>query len=308
MPQVTVLSQHADRFAQLINDAKLPDITLTAHNSPATALPSCAGTEILFGAPDLLSQVVAHCPQLQWVQSSWAGVEPLVTCPHRNYILTGLKDVFGQQMSEYVIGWILALQRNILSRSVSQRWEPSPDDSVAGKEVGILGTGSIASQVAKLCREFSMTVRGFNSDGRPQAHFDRCYTSPEIGAFAQGLDFLVCLLPDTHATNNLVNTQLLGRLQPGAVVINAGRANCIEHNDLLQALQEGILSAAVLDVTPEEPLPENHPMWNTPQLYITSHTAAPTRPEPIVQVFCDNYRRYQAGEALYYGIDFDRGY
>jgi phosphoglycerate dehydrogenase-like enzyme len=171
-----------------------------------------------------------------------------------------------------------------------------------------MGTGSIGSHVAATCKAFGIPTRGLNSDGRGQAGFDTCFPLSRIAEFASGLDYLVALLPETPATDKLVDAELLCRLKPGAIVINGGRANCIVESDLVAALETGQLGHAVLDVMREEPLPQDHPLWAVKNLYITSHTAAPTGVESIVEIFCDNYRRYLAGEDLRYPIDFERGY
>jgi phosphoglycerate dehydrogenase-like enzyme len=92
------------------------------------------------------------------------------------------------------------------------------------------------------------------------------------------------------------------------VVVNAGRGDTLDQEALMRGLQEGRLGAAVLDVFPEEPLPDGHPLWSTPGVYITCHTAAPSFPADIVAVFADNYRRFARGEPLRHQVDFERGY
>ena len=101
---------------------------------------------------------------------------------------------------------------------------------------------------------------------------------------------------------------MLAVLQPGAVFINAGRANCVATADLEAALTGGNLRAVVLDVLPCEPWPDDDPLWNLDNFYITSHTAAPTLADSVVALFAGNYRRFVAGQPLLHAIDFDRGY
>ena len=118
----------------------------------------------------------------------------------------------------------------------------------------------------------------------------------------------MALLPETSSTDNLVSGTLLAALNRGAIFINAGRGNVVVMDDLLAGLASGQLRHAVLDVLREEPLPPESPLWQTPGLSITSHTAAPTPPAAIVDIFCENYRRFTAGEPLKYPIDFALGY
>ena len=116
------------------------------------------------------------------------------------------------------------------------------------------------------------------------------------------------VLPETPQTNALVDAELLAALAPEAVFINGGRGNCVVEADLVAALDSGVLRAAVLDVLPVEPLPASSPLWRITNLFITSHTAAPTSDAAAVDAFAANYRRFVAGEELQHLVDFERGY
>jgi phosphoglycerate dehydrogenase-like enzyme len=308
MPTVLVVTQHAQRFKALIDAEQLPALEATYCESSAQAKPHTNSAEIIFGAPDRIAPLLADCAQLRWLQSSWAGVKPLINQGRDDYLLTGVKDIFGPPMSEYVLGWLLALERNILSRAVARHWDDTAERGVAGKAVGIMGTGSIGEHVANSCKVFGMTTRGLNTSGTASAAFDSCFALEQVYDFASGLDYLVALLPDTASTNKLINTQLLQQLNNSAIVINAGRGNCVVEADLVAALHNGHLRHAVLDVFAQEPLPADHPLWAVENLSITSHTSAPTRAEAIVTIFADNYRRYLAGQELKYPVDISRGY
>ena len=308
MPEVLVISQHAQAFAKIIEANQLPGLNAHYCETATAAQQHCGGAEILFGAPDRIAPLLEQCPGLRWVQSSWAGVKPLIDCPRRDYLLTGVKELFGPLMGEYVLGWLLGLERNIPARSRAQHWNDTPERGIGGKRVGIMGTGSIGQHVAGCCKSFGLQTRGLNTDGRELPGFDACFSRDQLHAFASGLDYLVTLLPETADSDNLVDAHLLALLNAGAILINAGRANCIVDEAMVAALGSGQLRYAVLDVLREEPLADEHPFWAVENLFITSHTAAPTPTESIVEIFCDNYRRYQAGEELHYPIDFDRGY
>ena len=302
---ILVVSRHAETYKALIEAAGIDARCVTDLEA---AQPFAAGADILFGAPDLLAALLPHCPRVRWVQSSWAGIKPLADHPRRDYCLTGVKDIFGTAMTEYVLGWLLAIERRIPQRARADRWDDSLDGGIHGKSVGIMGTGSIGAAVARGCRSLGLSTRGLNSDGRALPDFDHCWPLAERLDFAGGLDYLVALLPETPATDGIVDGALLAALNHGAIVINAGRGNAIVMADLLGALETGQLRHAVLDVLRKEPLPTDSSLWRTPGLSITSHTAAPTPPDAIVQIFCENYRRYQAGESLKYQIDLSRGY
>ena len=308
MPKTLLISPHARTFEDLLAPARLPELDLHVFTSAEEAEADCADAEIVFGAPDAVAWLLPRCSGLRWVQSSWAGVKPLIDATKRDYVLTGVKGIFGPLMGEYVMGWVLARQRNILVRAGRKHWDDTPDTPLAGRTLGIMGTGSIGAHVAATAASFGLAVRGLNTRGSAVAGFERCYSLAQRDEFFSGLDFLVALLPHTAATSGLVDSAAFARLNSGALFINAGRANTVVETDLLAALEGGSLGAAVLDVFDVEPLPQDSPLWSTEHLYVTSHTAAPTLPADIVSLFVDNYLRYVAGQPLQHVIDFERGY
>ena len=153
-----------------------------------------------------------------------------------------------------------------------------------------------------------MRVHGYTRSSEGCTDVDRYFHGDDKAAFASGLDYLVAVLPNTAGTRHLIDAAMLSALPPHAVVVNAGRGDTLDDAALIAALDEGRLAGAVLDVFPEEPLPPSHPLWRTPGVHITAHTAAPSFPADIVGVFADNYRRYHAGQPLRYVVDFERGY
>ncbi len=211
-------------------------------------------------------------------------------------------------MTEYVLGWLLALERRIIERAMQRCWDERVETGVYGKRMGILGTGDIARAVARGCEPLGIDVIGLNSSGADVPGFRACYSAAQRLEFAAGVDYLLGLLPDTPNTNDMVDAALLSRLAPGAIFINAGRANSVVDEDLLAALAQGTLRAAVLDVTREEPLPPTHPFWSAGNLYLSSHTAAPTGAAAVAGVFAANFERFRRGEPLADRVDFARGY
>jgi phosphoglycerate dehydrogenase-like enzyme len=242
------------------------------------------------------------------VQSTWAGIDAVAHFATETLQITPLKGVFGPAMTEYVMGWLLAIERNVISRAFHTQWTPSLEPRIAGKRMGIMGTGGIGTAIAFAAKSFGLETIGLNSDGRAVEGFTTCYSSTDRLAFAEGLDYLVSVLPQTSQTNNLIDHELLTRLNPGAIVINAGRGNVVVEADLIAALNVGHLRAAVLDVFRKEPLPSDDPLWSTPAVHITSHTAGPTPDEAVAEVFERNLKRYIAGEPLTDAVRAGRGY
>lgn len=308
MFDLIVVSARIEELQRAVENAAIPDIRCRFFSSPDALDDDALQAEIALGAPDVLAPVLGRMPKLKWVQSTWAGITPFLAVERRGYQLTGVRDIFGASMSEYVLAWMLAFERRVLEHAAAKRWEWIAERGLSGLRLGIAGTGSIGREVARRCAPFVREVVGLNSDGRELEHFSRCYATKQRHAFATGLDVLVMILPNTRDTHLLVDASVLECLAPDALLLNTGRANSLDHDALVAALRGGQLRAAVLDVLPEEPLVDSHPYWEIDQLYITSHTSAPTVMDAIVGVFRENLERYRSGQTLHGLIDFERGY
>ena len=303
-----VLAPDADGLVARL-DGRLPgELAVIACSDIAEARHRGAGATLALGTPDLLAGVLDALPRLRWAQSTWAGVRPLVDHPRRDYTLTGVRGIFGQAMAEWTLGWLLALERGILHRSRATRWNGTRDGTVAGKHLGILGTGAIGQAVARAAAALGIACHGLNRSGHPAEGFAGTFALADAARFAAGCDYLLALLPDTPASAGLVDGDLLAALPRGAIFLNGGRGSTVATQAVVGALGTGQLRAAVLDVFPEEPLADDDPLWAVDNLYITSHTAAPTDPGAIVELFLTNLARYRAGEPLADVVDFSRGY
>ncbi|HEX2993545.1 MAG TPA: D-2-hydroxyacid dehydrogenase [Anaerolineales bacterium] len=303
MPKLMIFSPEADEYRQRIESAHLPELELTTEPTVC---------DIALGEPKPIRDALPRLPRLRWIQSVYAGVEPLVDpTQRRDYILTNARDVFGSFMSEYVFGYILFHEKKILERMHAQQarqWHPAESGILPGKRLGVLGVGSIGAHLASTAKHFKMTVRGFTRESETSTQVDKYYHGEDLLAFAEGLDYLVSVLPRTRDTNRIVNAEVLNALASQAIFINVGRGNAVDESALIEALQKGRLAAAVLDVFDREPLPEDHPFWTTPNLYMTFHTSAISYPEDIVRLFAENYRLYLEGKPLKYTVDFEKGY
>ena len=275
--------------------------------APADEIDSSA-VEVIVGAPPDLVRIIPHCPKVRWVQSTWAGIDAIAHLASKTLQITPLKGVFGPAISEYVMGWLLAIERNVINRASQKYWAPSPEPHITGKRLGIMGTGGIGRAIGLAAKSFGVEVFGLNSDGRSVEAFTACYRTADRLAFSEGLDYLVSVLPQTSQTDNLIDHEVLMRLNPRAIVINVGRGNAVVEADLIASLNAGHLRAAVLDVFREEPLPKDDPLWSTPGVYITSHTAGPTPEEAIPEVFSRNLALFVSGKPLTDAVRDGRGY
>lgn len=307
-----ILTKHPDDYRSRIEAADLPDLAIVASSDVADGLARGAHCDILLGDPTRVKDALPHLPRLVWTQLTWAGVEPMLDpALRRDYVLTNIRGVFGPLMSEYVFGYLLALERKVFQRLESQRagrWDATLPGTLQGKTLGLVGVGSIGAHLAATGKHFGMRVYGYTRSSRDCRHVDRYFHGADKRTFARELDYLVAVLPNTDQTTAIVDVEMLEALPPQAVVVNAGRGRTVDEAALAAALSSGRLRGAVLDVFPEEPLPESSPFWTTPNTFITSHTSAPSFPADIVGVFVENYRRFHRGETLLHRVDFDRGY
>jgi phosphoglycerate dehydrogenase-like enzyme len=306
-----ILSRHAGDYHQLVEAARLPNLSITTASAPP--LPAAAsGCDLVLGEPSLIAPALPGLPAVRWVQSTWAGVEPLLDPSlRRDYALTNARGVFGRLMSEYVIGYMLAHERLMFAKYEAQkerRWDPTPPGSLHGKQVGLLGVGSIGAAIAKSARQFGMRIKGYTRASTGCPDVDEYFHGDRTHAFAAEIDYLVSVMPTTTETRHLIDGDFLAALPPRAVLINPGRGSVVDEDALADALEEGRLAAAVLDVFQTEPLPPGHRLWRTPNVLVTGHTAALSAPADIAPLFIENYRRFDAGEPLRYRVDFDAGY
>lgn len=303
MPKLLLLSPDKDEYKRLIEIARLPDLEIVT--DPVQS-------DIVLGAPKSIRDALPNLSRVKWIQSIYAGVEPLMDSAERHdYVLTNARSVFGELMSEYVFGYLLFLEKKMLERIAAQQsrhWQRTESGVLRGKTLGLLGVGSIGAHLAGTAKHFGMQVKGFTRASESSPQVDKYYHGEALLKFADGLDYLVCVLPRTKDTNKMVDESLLYALPSHAVFVNVGRGNAVDEPALVRALNEDRLAAAVLDVFDQEPLPVDHPFWDTPNLYMTYHTSAISYPEDITRVFIQNYHLYLEGKPLKYQVDFERGY
>ena len=292
--------------------AARPELDLFASDDPDALAVAAIDRSLWLGEPSLLTPLLRQGLRPQWLQSTWAGITPLLASDlPRDYRLSRAVGIFGQVMAEYVLGHLLAHERRLFERQQAQReqrWAPMLPRSLAGRRVLIVGCGEIGQAVAGFLASFGVELRGVASEAREQAPFVEVAAMSALSRLVGWADFIINLLPDTPTTRDLYDARLLASFRPEALLINAGRGSSVVDADLVAALQQGTLAGAVIDVCREEPLPAGHPFWTTENLLLTGHSAAPTDPTLMVGLFLDNLARWQAAEPLRGEVDFARGY
>src|SRR3954468_8858270 len=152
MHRLVILSRRAREYAELIEAASLPELAIVSTADPAETTATAASFDLALGDPALLARAMPSLTDVRWVQSTWAGVEPLLDPSlRRDYLLTNARGVFGPQMSEYVFGYMIAHERKMFEKYAAQkehRWDPAHPGTLAGKQIGLLGVGSIGAALA----------------------------------------------------------------------------------------------------------------------------------------------------------------
>lgn len=258
--------------------------------------------------------LLASMPRLRLIASLGAGTDHILADPRlpESVPIVRLVDPYmTAAMSEYVQLQVLRLHRQDVTYLAQQRrrvWRARPQPNAAARRVGVLGLGTLGGDVALKLRVLGFDVAGWSRTAK-QVRGIRCFHGKDgLPALLASAEILVCLLPLTPETENILDAALFSRLPPGAGIINCARGRHLVEADLVPALDRGQLSAAILDVFREEPLPTEHPFWGDARIIITPHVAAATHPPSAAPIVADNLRRLYQGRPLLNQVDRRRGY
>ena len=275
--------------------------------------------EIVFGEPE--RSTIDSMKNLRWIQMTWAGANKYTSVPNfpDKISLTSASGAYGCVISEYIISGILTLIKNLFSYRAQVKnggWNKiEGDDTLEGKRVLILGTGNIGQETAKKLKCFgAYTVGICRTLSNKQLPFDEIYTIDNVDMQLQSADVVVIALPGTKETAEMFNAERIKRMKVNAILVNVGRGFIVNTDALTNALQNGLLKGAVLDVTEPEPLPEKHPLRNMENVVLTPHISGIswggnmyTR-KRILDIFCENLIRDKNNELKRNIIDFSKGY
>ncbi|GAA6159408.1 glyoxylate/hydroxypyruvate reductase A [Ruegeria sp. HU-ET01832] len=248
---------------------------------------------------------------LKAVLSLWAGVEKIagnasLTVPLARMVDHGLT----QGMTEWVVGHVLRYHLGIDRHITLQdgTWTPEAPPLAPERTVCILGLGMLGEASARALAALGFNVTGWSRSPKDIPGVTCLHGDEGLHDALASTEIAVLLLPDTPATENLLNAETLALLPKGACLINPGRGPLIDDDALLDALNAGHIGHATLDVFRVEPLPIDHPYWAHPNVTVTPHIASETRPVTAAQVIVENIRRGEAGEPYLHLVDRALGY
>ncbi|SLN25165.1 2-hydroxyacid dehydrogenase [Oceanibacterium hippocampi] len=258
--------------------------------------------------------LLARCDRLRAIFSLGAGVDHILCDPAlpKSVPLTRVVDPnLTQRMTEYVVQQVLACHRRQREYDRQQRetvWAECYTPTAGERRVGIMGLGVLGEDAASKLVQIGFPVAGWRRSRHAVPGVECFAGEAELDAFLARTDILVCLLPLTPETGDMLDGRLFAKLPEGAYVINAARGGHLVEGDLIRALDSGHLAGAVLDVFRTEPLPADHDFWRHPKIVVTPHVASISDPRTIADQVAENIRRDQAGEPLLNRVDLARGY
>jgi phosphoglycerate dehydrogenase-like enzyme len=253
----------------------------------------------------------------RWIHVAGSGVEPMLfpaVTGDPGIALTNSRGVYDQAIAEYVLGFVLAMAKDVPGMLEHQRrreWRPRDSEPIGGRRAVVWGTGPIGRAVARTLRAVGMRVSGAGRTPRAgDADFGTVHGPAGIPGALGAADYVVLVAPLTGQTRGMVDARTIRAMKPGARLINVGRGALVDEEALIDALTSGHLVGAALDVFATEPLPAGSPLWTLPGVLVSPHTAGEAQGwrASLAELFADNLRRRQDGRPLLNVVDKALGY
>jgi phosphoglycerate dehydrogenase-like enzyme len=285
---------------------------LARNDTPTQAQRADTEAMLAWGAPRGL---LPEMPKLRWAQALTAGVEGWLALPDlpARLTLTCARGTHRDSMPENILGALFHLTKPyaaVVRDQKEHKWTRRMAQPLNGKTLGILGLGAVGQEVARLASALRMRVIGTKRRPQAIAAVDQVFLPERTSDVLAQSDFVLLLLPATPDTENFINTKTLSQMKPGAYLLNFGRGHLIADADLIAAVEEKRIAGAVLDVFRQEPLPPEHPFWNTDRILVLPHIGGghPTRDAIVARLFVENLGRFLDGKPLTEVVDRNTGY
>lgn len=297
----------------------IPNVNLVAITDNTKVVNEIVDAQVLIG-DEISFDHMKSANELFWHHRPWVGVEkilnPLYT--ERGILMTNGSGTNAANIAEHVLAMMLAFARELprfIRDQQARRWRSwdAGDKAIfdlGGSKVLCLGTGNIGQEVARRLSAFDCDVVGASRSGLDAPGFQRTVRIDDIGEELADADHIVNSLPMTATTDKIVNREMISGMKRGARFYNVGRGGTVDQDALVEALQNGHIAAAGLDVMTPEPLNDDSPLWDMPNVIITGHTAgdSPKSHQRMKDLIVEQLRRYQAGEQLLNVVDLSAGY
>src|SRR5690554_314507 len=250
---------------------------------------------------------IKNYPNLKWIQSYRAGFDTVdfSILEKQNITFSNAKDIYSIAIAEDVIAKILVLNRNVrtyLKNMKNKEWKPNFNEpEIYNSTVGIVGTGSIAKEIAKRIKAFGTTVLGYRRSNKPVDHFDEILVGEAgLHELLKRSDYVVLTVPLNDETRGMINKDTLKLIKSNSLLINIARGDVVVQDDLIEALENGTIRGAGLDVCSPEPLPADSKLWELENVYLTPHcsAASPHISTRLTEMIIENLSRYIEGKEV----------
>jgi phosphoglycerate dehydrogenase-like enzyme len=304
--------------------AVAPDVRFVVVNSPEEMAKEAADADAIASGDNVVcdDRVLAAAKKLRWVAVYSAGVEACLDKPalaKSGIVVTNMRAIAGPVMAEHSIALAYALARGLhvsVGRQATgagwgRNFAGSQPQSLTGKTLLVAGLGGIGLEVAKRAHALGLKVIATRNSSRDKPDFVTYVgLADELPTLIQQADVVVAALPLVPATTNLFDAKMFARMKKTAYFINVGRGGSVVTDDLVAALNNGVIAGAGLDVTEPEPLPTAHPLWKAKNIIITPHMSAQSDLGQGVRalIYREQVRRFVAGDKLLSVVDFSKGY
>lgn len=294
--------------------ATVPELQVVVAEGEADARRELADADAAFGT--LPPELLPHAPQLRWLQAPAAAppagyyYPTLISHP---VVVTNFRGIYNDHIAAHIMAFVLCFARGLhryIPQQLRHEWQPAPPATgvvhVPETTALIVGVGGIGGETARLCAAFGMRVIGVDARrAEPPEGMTALYGQDRLDALLPEADWVIMTIPHTPDTEGLIDLGRLRLMRPSAFLINIGRGMTVRLDDLNQALRQGLIAGAGLDVFEQEPLPPEHPLWDAPNVLLTPHVAGegPYLDDRRLAIFTENARRFVEGGELLNVVD-----
>ncbi|WFR59294.1 D-2-hydroxyacid dehydrogenase [Anaerocolumna sp. AGMB13025] len=293
-----------------------PGAVLIAAQAKETTKELIRQADIIYGWPEV--QYLKDAENLKWLHLPSAGADGYTNKAsyyNKDIILTNSSGVFGLPIAEHVFAMILSYNRNLQEYAYDKKekiWKGlTKTRDFYGSTIGIIGLGDIGTEIAKRAKAWGAEVLAVKRTiTEVPEYVDKLYSLEDIDEVLTQSDYVVLALPNTQKTQGIMNEEKLKKMKPHAFLVNIGRGALIDQEALIKALQENWIGGAGLDVTTPEPLPEDSPLWELPNVILTPHTSgsSPSNITRRFEMFNRNLKLFLENKPLENLVDFTEGY
>jgi phosphoglycerate dehydrogenase-like enzyme len=291
-----------------------PGVEISYSRDASEQMAAAGDAEVIYGW--VTPQLLAAATDLKWVHVTSAGVERALfpEMVQHPAVMTNARGVAAVSIAEHAFALILAFTRRLplaFRNQQERRWAHTSLIEICGQTLGIVGLGRVGGEVAQRAAGFGLRVLAVDvKPVDPPEHVAALWPPERLSDLCAEADILVNCSPLTKQTERMIGHEQFARMKPSALFVNVSRGRVVDQDALVEALREGRIAGAAVDVVDPEPLPPDSPLWEMPNVILTAHSATTSQHfrQRMHELFCENLRRYVAGEPLLNVVDKTAGF